>query len=114
MERLNKRQKEILIYLGKIFPKDTNYDSLVKEFGSKPDDILSDIEILKDKKLIKMLEGTFQRYICISISPKGIEKLKENFITRLTDAIYNNPLKAVSVGIALILGILGLIITIWK
>jgi hypothetical protein len=105
MERLTKRQKEILTYLSKIFPNFTDNDSLVKELGGKSDDILADIETLRDKELIKTVYGTFHKYICVSISPKGREKLHETFFTRIQDTALKNPWVVATVFVAVVLGI---------
>jgi hypothetical protein len=122
MERLTKRQKEILRYLDDAYPHKIPKWEIFHEFDDR--DTRIETKILEKNKLIAVYRysgipkhrGTRYKLgdISLTITPKGKEKLQENFKTRLMDAMYNNPLKAVSVVIALILGILGLIITLWK
>ena len=122
MERLTKRQKEILRYLDDSYPHKIPKWEILREFNDGNTGM--EIKILGKNKLIAIhIFSGIQKhrgirhklgYISLTITPKGKEKLQENFKTKLIDAAYNNPLKAVSIVTALILGILGLIITLSK
>ncbi len=128
MERLTKEQKEILAYLKDANPRIVSLSELNCNIESerryKKGVVLIEIKILEEKGLVKSNFYTHmnnKNKVAIdpgsyyfTISSKGIDKVRENFITRILDAAYDNPLKAVSVIITLILGILGLIITLWK
>jgi hypothetical protein len=122
MERLTKKQEEILRYLDNVYPHRISRWKILREFDNG--DTKIEIKILEKNKLIAMYRYSrvpkhrSNRHkfgdISLTITLKGKEKLQENFKTKLMDAAYNNPLKAVSIVTALILGILGLIITLWK
>ena len=122
MERLTKRQKEILRYLDDAYPHRIPKWEILREFDDG--ETRMETKILEKNKLIAVYKysgipkhrGIRHKHgdISLTITPKGKENLQENFKTRLMDAVYNNPLKAVSIVTALILGILGLIITLWK
>jgi hypothetical protein len=92
MERLTKRQRQILTYLYKRFRvvEDAEYVTLVNYLGGKTLDAYTDIELLKEKGLIEV-DPQFKRFI--SITPKGIEKLQETFFTRIKDEIHKRILK---------------------
>lgn len=112
MERLNKRQKEILTYLDEAYPFSLPRNHILLEFG-EPEEIyffddLTELELLEEMKLIELGYGKTGDSR-LTITPKGRKKLRENFKTRLVDAIHENPLKAISIGVALISVILGLI-----
>ncbi len=110
MERLSKNQKKILTYVYKRFreEKDAEYVTLVNYLGDNPLDTSADIELLMGKGLIKYPDAISYQYI--SITPEGIEKLRESFITRLQDSAYNNPWAVVAIFLSLVLGL----ITLWK
>ncbi|MFZ2411395.1 MAG: hypothetical protein WAW23_07490 [Candidatus Methanoperedens sp.] len=116
MERLTKRQRTILTYLDKIYPFSERRIHLIikfkeRELGDMEDNIsaIADITLLEKMQLVEKKhwrDGEAR----LTITPKGKEKLRENFKTRLVDAIYDNPLKAISIAVALILGLIAL----WK
>jgi hypothetical protein len=121
MERLTKKQKAILRYLDNVYPHRMPKWKMLREFNDG--DIRKEIKILEKNKLIAVYRysGIAKHRnrqklgdISLTITLKGTEKLQENFKIKLMDAAYNNPLKAVSIVTALILGILGLIISLWK
>ncbi len=110
MERLNKKQKEILSSLEKVYPSNRNRDELLEELGYIPNDILADIKLLEAKEFVSLtyrLGDTFP--YTLTITPKGIEKLQENFKTRIKDEIHNNPLTV----IAIIISVLSIIANIY-
>ncbi len=114
MERLNKRQKEILTYLNK-FPyfslKRENLLNALNEPKDKLEIILYDIKLLKEKGLVK--QGQVNGDMLLTITPKGKEQLqlRENIITRIQE--YDTLIKLIAVLLALISVILGLI-KLWK
>ncbi len=112
MERLNKRQRQILTYLYKRsrVEESAEYATLVNYLGCNSLDAYTDIELLKNKGLVEF-DPQFREYL--SITPKGIEKLQENFITRMQDAAYDNPWAVVTVIVSIVSVILGLI-AFWK
>jgi hypothetical protein len=121
MKRLNKRQREILEYLDEAYPYRMPKRDILSEFDDG--NTRMELKILEKYELINVYRysnihtrrGIRYRLgdISLTITPKGKEKLRENFETRLVDAIYNNPLKAISIAIALISVVMG-IITLWK
>lgn len=108
MEVLNKKQKEILDYLNEVYPASLKKEVLLEKLGDKPDDILADIKLLEENKLVSLLYGLGDAFpTVLTITPKGIEKIQENFITRLKESAYNNPWAV----IAIIVTLIGVIIT---
>lgn len=103
MEGLNKKQTEILNYLGKMYPNELNKEELLTKLGDEANNILADIKLLENKELVTLSYGlgsTFPTHL--TITPKGIEKLRENFGTRLYDSIRCNPLTTITTVIAIL------------
>lgn len=100
MERLTKNQREILNSAQNGFPNSiSSIDIPPKAFN------LSDIKILESKGLVKV-DYTPESYnpARLTITPEGIEKLRETFITRLADTAYNKPWAIIAIIVSLILG----------
>lgn len=107
MEKLNKKQKEILTCLNKVFPEPLNEDVLLTKLKDKPKDIdiLADIKVLEKKKFVKVVYGLDSYFpTSLTITPEGIEKLQENIITWLYDSARSNPWTVIAVIISLCLG----------
>jgi hypothetical protein len=105
MERLTKKQREILNSACKVFPNSiSSSDIPPKAFN------VSDIKILESKGLVNVdyTAGSYSP-VCLTITPNGIEKLQENFKTRLIDAVHDNPLAV----IAIIISVLSIFATIY-
>lgn len=98
MERLTKRQKEILTKALKVFPGHFPLES-----GESQQNILADIKLLEKKNLVTA-DYTISSYFPtgVTITPIGIEKLQENIITRLLDTGWKNPWVVVAVIVSLI------------
>jgi predicted transcriptional regulator len=118
MERLSKKQREILEYLDEAYPHRVLKSDVLSEFDDG--NTRMEIKILEKNKLIKVHrysgrrihDGTRYRLgnVSLTITPKGVEKLRETFSTRLIDSAYNNPWAVVAIVVSLLLGI----ITLWK
>jgi hypothetical protein len=106
MDRINKKQREILNCLDKVYPDGLAEEVLLTKLKDKPKDIdiLADIKLLEENKLISARYESNNYPGDLTITPKGIEKLRENFKTRLIDASHNNPWIAIAVIISLFLG----------
>ena len=112
MERITKRQRDILEYLDDVYPFSVPRKDILHLFGESEDvfifNDLPDIKLLDDMKLVTLsYEKRGEEHLIIT--PKGKEKLRENFMTRLIDAIYDNPLKTISIIVAIILGLITLL-----
>ncbi len=106
MERLNKKQKEILTYLDEVYPKSLSARDLLRELEDEPDDILADVKLLEEKKLVTLDYTVGIAFpVLLTITPKGIEKLRETFITRLEDSAHKNPWTVIAIVVPLILGL---------
>ncbi len=118
MERLSKKQREILEYLDEAYPHKVLKSDVLNEFDDGTTRM--EIKILEKNKLINVHRysgirthhGTRYRLgnISLTITPKGAEKLRETFSTRLIDSAYNNPWAVVAIVVSVLLGI----ITFWK
>lgn len=111
MERLNKKQREILDYLKKVYPDYETSEDLLKDLGYRPEDVLADVMLLKEKELIATMGGYLGSPLgstYFAISPKGIEKLQETFIARILDTAYNNPWAVIAIIMSVILGLVTL------
>jgi hypothetical protein len=118
MERLTKRQKEILDYLDDAYPHRISKWEILSEFDDG--DTRMEIKILEENKLINVhrysgiptRRGTRYklRDVFFTIAPKGKEKLRENFNTRLMDTAWKNPWAVIAIVVSVILGL----ITLWK
>jgi hypothetical protein len=118
MERLSKKQREILEYLDAAYPYRVPKLDVLSEFGDG--NTRMEIKILEKNKLINVhryvgiraRHGTRYRLgnVSLTITPKGAEKLRETFSTRLIDSAYNNPWAVVAIVVSILLGI----ITLWK
>lgn len=106
MERLNPRQKEILTCLKELYPDSLTQVVLLTKLKGKPKDIdiLPDIKLLDEKKLITVSYGLGSYFPeNLTITPKGIEKLRENLKARLLETAYNNPWTVIAIIIPLAL-----------
>jgi predicted nucleotidyltransferase len=118
MERLTKKQREILKYLKK-------FHSEGKPYSVVTDDVFSyagvgiEIEILVEKGLIELcLNGEpykpkgrdYPESVILNITPKGIVKLRETFFTRIQDTAWKNPWAVIAIILSVILGLIAL----WK
>ncbi len=118
MEKLSKKQREILEYLDEAYPYRVPKLDVLSEFDDG--NTRMEIKILEKNKLINVHRysgrrthhGTRYRLgkVSLTITPKGAEKLRETFSTRLIDSAYNNPWTVVAIVVSLLLGI----ITLWK
>lgn len=108
MEILNKKQKEILNYLHEVYPASLKKEIILEKLGDKPEDILAEIKLLEESKFVTLIYGLGDAFPAVlTITPKGIEKIQENFITRLKESAYNNPWPVITIVIILILGIIA-------
>lgn len=107
MERLNKKQKEILTKASKKFPTSIPSTDISPKVGEA---ILKDLKLLEAKGLITADYTVGSSFpVSLAITPKGIEKLQENFKTRLIDTVHDNPLAV----IAIIISVLSILANIY-
>ncbi len=116
MERLTKKQREILKYL-KRFHNGIPYSEFTEIFNYAGINI--EIDILQENGLIGFYNTNGKIYthkgidypnsFFLKITPKGREKFRETFITRIYDTAYNNPWAVM----AIIISVISLIVTIY-
>ena len=98
MYKLNKRQKEILRILDGEYPNRISGENFLKKIDGKPEDVLVDIKLLEENKFINPLYGLGSAFpSSLEITPRGKEKMQENFIKRLESSTYENPWPAITV-----------------
>lgn len=108
MQRLNKKQKEILNLLDEVYPASLKKSILLEKLGNKPNNILADIKLLEKNKLVDLIYGVGDNFPAVlTITPMGKEKLQENFITRLRESAYNNPWPMITVIVMIVLGLIA-------
>lgn len=110
MGRLNKKQKKILALIDNTENDSMNGITLQNRLKDSPDNILPDIKLLEQDKLVwnqYQLGGTFPSKL--TITPLGKARLKVGFGTRILDSVYEHPLTF----ILIILTIVGLLVTIY-
>lgn len=105
MERLNKRQKELLECLKKVYPNSLNREVLLRKLGHELKDISVDIELLYQNELVIVRYENGASSMNLTIAPKGIEKLQETFRKRLGDSAHKNPWAVIAIVVSLILGL---------
>ena len=107
---LGKKQKRILKILKELNSM-VKFETVLEKLGEKENsDLLMDIKILEENKYVRVIWTTASAYPGhIGITPSGYEKADETFIRRLKDSANSNPWVAISVVIALIFGIAGIL-----
>lgn len=107
MDILNKNQKQILKLLNEHITGYITGNYLISEMGVNEDDIFPDLLILSHKEYVELVPPHFSIFPKqLKITPQGIEKLQENFITIFKENIYFNPLSVA----ALIISIISILI----
>lgn len=114
MEIPNKKQKEILTYLDKVYPNNLKKGELLEKLGNKADDILADIKLLEEKKLVELIYGGGDTFPGIlTITPRGKEKLRETFRTQLKESAHKNPWGVILPVITIVISLILLSITVY-
>ena len=108
MEKLNKKQKQALKCLDEVYPASLQKKILLEKLGYVENEILSDIKLLEENKFVDLIYEISQTFPSVlTLTAKGKEKLKENFVTRLKESAYNNPWPAIAVIVTIVLGIVS-------
>jgi len=108
MKLLNENQKKILSHLSEVYPNNLTHEVLLEKLSMTQEDILSDIKILEKNNLVTVIYPLGRYYpSTLCITPEGIEKLQENFLTRLKVTAYDNPWAAITVIFLIVSAISG-------
>lgn len=103
MERLNKKQRKILDILYKEYPDAIESEIIPRELNCKGRDILADVQLLDQNHFVDTeYEIQNQFPISLTITPDGIEKIRESIFTRLIDSAWKNPWVVITIIVALI------------
>lgn len=116
-EPLTKKQKEVLEELDDVYPGSLQRDVLLEKLGYKNDELLPEVKILEEQKLITLKRGFDKARTSISSDPfpefltltlHGQKKIRENIFTIMKNSALDHPWQALAVIVAIILGILTL------
>lgn len=103
MERLNKKQRQILGNLYKKYPDTIKSEIILGELNCDEKDLLADVIILNKHGLITAEYEIGRQFpTSLTITPDGIVKLRENLFTRLIDSGWKNPWVIVAIILTLI------------
>lgn len=114
---LTKKQKEVLEELDEVYPGSLQRDILLEKLGYKKDELLPEVKILEEQKLITLKHGFDKARTSISSDPfpefltltlHGQKKIRENIFTIMRNSALDHPWQALAVIVAIILGIFTL------